>query len=107
MAKPTRFHGTLSASIWIHWSAWDRIDVTEAHILMRPWLREHVLIERDRVDFVEFEKDWRPLTWTSIVRFRFTDGTTAPTVFFPWHTRHFREALETLGWPTQDRRRTP
>lgn len=100
---PGRFYGALVATPWARWSFWDRVDVSRERIHMRPSMRRHIVLDRAQVAFIEFEKDWRPLTWATNVRFHLVGGATAPKVFVPFRTNELRKTLEALGWPTRDR----
>ncbi|WP_332644004.1 hypothetical protein [Aeromicrobium sp.] len=97
------FHGALVASPWTRGSFWDRVDVTVERIHLRAWLRKNIVIDREQITAIEFEKVRGPFIWATNVRFLLSDGTTAPKLFVPFRTRSFRRALETLDWPTQDR----
>ena len=78
--------------------------MTREQIRLHPWLRKRVVLDRPQVKVVEFETVRLPLWWTTNVRFHLIGGTTAPKLFNPGRTRRFRRCLESLGWPTCDRK---
>jgi hypothetical protein len=100
--EKAKFYGAIVSSPWVRGSFWDRVDVSRESIHLRPWMRTNILLDRARVEYVGFEKDWRPLTWATNVRFHLVGGGTATKIFVPARTRALRDAIEELGWPTQD-----
>ena len=100
--KSEVFRGSLTASPWTRGWFWDRVEVSVHTIVLRPWMRSVVKLERAHIDCIEFERVRLPLWLVTNVRFRRTDGSMAPKIFVPVRTRRFRLALDACGWPTAD-----
>lgn len=97
-----RFFGALVATPWARWSFWDSVDVSREQLHLRPSLRKSIVLKRAQVEYVGFEKDWRPFTWATNVRFHLVGGAMVPKVFVPASTRRLRATLEEHGWRTRD-----
>jgi hypothetical protein len=99
----TRFRGSLVSSPWINGVWWDAVDIDEERIVLRPWLRRNITLDRSIIDHVEITRVRVPFNWSTYVSFHHVDGTTAAKIFTPWQRRKFRAALIELGWIVVDK----
>jgi hypothetical protein len=94
------FRGGVVSSEGVVGVFWDVICIGDHSIELRPLGRRDLVLHRDEVEAVEFERQWAPPFWVkTVIRFRFDDGAYAPKVVVAIQTRAVRAALTEFGWP--------
>jgi hypothetical protein len=99
----TRFRGSLVSARWINGVWWDAVDVDDECIVLRPWLRRDITLNRSAIGRVEIERVRIPFHWSTYVSFHHVDGTVAAKIFSPWRLRHFRDLLIERRWIVVDK----
>jgi hypothetical protein len=94
------FRGAVVSSEVVVGVFWDVISIGDHSIELRPLGRRALVLHRDEVEAVEFERQWAPPFWVkTVIRFRFDDGAYAPKVVVAIRTQAIRAALTASGWP--------
>jgi hypothetical protein len=92
--------GSVVRTIYSRGLGWDRLSIGSTSATVKPWLREATIVERSRVAAVELVKlRLPPFVWSTVIRFRMSDGTLTIRMFTPWRPQRASKAFEANAWP--------
>lgn len=99
---PVTFRGAVVRTAFSNGLMWERLIIGPDSVTLKPWLRAGTTVGRSDVQAVEFVKVRLPLNWSTLIRFRLTDGTLMRRKFNAVRTGHVRQTFVDLGWTVCD-----
>ena len=82
------------------WPA-DVLDIESDRLVLRPFLRDSVTVQRRQVRGVEFRRQRLPFMWRTFIAVRLDAGY-LPSMFIAWRKSKVRDELVKLGWNVED-----
>jgi hypothetical protein len=100
-----KFLGSVVTSFVSRGWPFDSLTISQESLRFKSFAQE-TEVKRADASTVEFHKQRFPLMMGTYVVVRLVGGTVQERMFTPWQVRAVRQALETHGWPTEDRKVT-
>lgn len=100
-----RFRGSVVTSFASRGWPFDSLTIRQESLRFKS-LAHETEVKRSEASSVELHKQRSPLMIGTYVVVRLASGAVHDRMFTPWRVRAVRQALESHGWPTDDRKVT-